>query len=173
MVPRQAQQAALAPVREAMRQHAADRAALRLGQARATAGATVEAAHAAARATIESARAGGIEQAKPVAAAELHRGRQAARSIELDAALATREQIAGRIRTAVLALRDDPDYPRLRDRIAVRAAAAAGPGAQITEHPLGGVIARAGGVVVDCSLPRLAERAITALDARIAGLCGS
>ena len=46
------------------------------------------------------------------------------------------------------------------------------PWAVVSEHPDGGVIARAGGVVVDCSLPRLADEAIAALAARIDLICG-
>lgn len=166
------QDAALAPVRDAMLQQASEQAEQVIGQARAAAEATVARARGAARDALEAARASGAEQGQPVAAAELSRGMRTARSIELAAALATHDQIAARIRQAVLALHDDADYPELRSRLSARAAQAAGPGARITEHPQGGVIARAAAIVVDCSLPRLADRAIAALDARITGLCG-
>ena len=119
------------------------------------------------------ARADGAEQARPVAAAELSRSRRAARSVALGANLVAHDEMAGRIRAAVLGLRDEPGYPELRDRLARAARQAAGPRAEVSEHPAGGVIARAGGVVVDCSLPRMADRAIEALGPRIAGLCGS
>jgi hypothetical protein len=167
-----AQGAELRPVGEAMLRHASERAANVLAAARAVAEATVTAARTAAQEAIESARADGIEQAQPVAAAELNRSRQAARSVELGAESAARDQIRRRIRAAVLALHEDADYPQLRARLSAKAAVTAGSGAQITEDPRGGVIARAGGVVVDCSLPRLADRAIAALDARITELCG-
>ena len=90
----------------------------------------------------------------PVAAAELSRSRRAARSVALGADLAAHDEIAGRIRAAILGLRDEPGYPELRDRLASAARRAAGPRAEISEHPAGGVVARAGGVVVDCSLPQ-------------------
>lgn len=165
--------AALQPVRDAMLQSAAERAEQALGRARAAADATVAAARREADAAIAAARASGIAEAEPAAAAELNRSRQAARSVALHAALGAHEQVAGRIRAAVLALRGQPDYPRLRDALAARASLAAGRGAQVTEHPQGGVIARAGGTVVDCSLPRLADRAVEVLGARICRLCGS
>lgn len=173
MAARTTQDAALRPVREAMLRRAQERAEQVTGQARAAAEATVEAARESASDAIEAGRLGGIEQARPVAAAEISRGRRAARSVELGAALAAHEQIARRITAAVLALREDADYPRLRAGLSARAAQLAGPGAQITEHPQGGVIARADGIVVDCSLPRLADRAVEALGAEISGLCGS
>jgi hypothetical protein len=91
----------------------------------------------------------------------------------LEAQQATYQQLEERIKSAVLALRDQPDYPRLRDRLTEIAAGAAGPGAVITLHPDGGAIATAPGVVVDCSLGRLADRAIEALRARIAALCSA
>ena len=165
--------AALQPVRDAMLRSAAERARQVLDGARAAADATVAAARQEASAALAAARASGIAQAQPVAAAELNRSRQAARSVALGAALAGHEQVAGRIRAAVLALADEPDYPRLRDGLAARAGLAAGRGAQVTEHPQGGAIARAGGTIVDCSLPRLADRAVEALGTRISGLCGS
>jgi hypothetical protein len=71
----------------------------------------------------------------------------------------------------VLALRDDDEFPLLRRRLAEMALRAAGPGARVADHADGGVVATAPGVVVDCSLGRLADRAIAALDARIAELC--
>lgn len=169
---RTTQDAAIQPVRDAMLRGAADHAGQVVAQARAVAEATVTAARDAAQAAVADARASGIAQATPVAAGELNRSRQAARAVSLGAARAAHEEIAGRIRAAVLALRDEPGYPRLRDALAARAAQAAGPDAQVADHPEGGVIARAGGVVVDCSLPRLADRAVEALAAQIAELCG-
>ena len=152
--------AALAPVRAAM-----------LERARARADAVIARARAEADAAVEQARADGAAQARPAAAAEVSRSRRAARAAVLQRELALREDLAARIATAIRGLRDGPEYPRLRSRLAEAAGRAAGPGAVITEHPDGGVIARAGGVVVDCSLPRLADRVVAALGGRIAELC--
>ena len=167
------QDAALEPVRAAMLQRAARRADQIAGQARAAAAALAAEARGNADAVVERARADGAARARPVAAAELSRSRRAARSVSLGANLAVYDEIAGRIRAAVLGLRDEPGYPALRDRLAGAASQVAGPQAEVSEDPAGGVVARAGAVVVDCSLPRMADRAVAALGPRIARLCGS
>ncbi len=166
------QDAALEPVRAAMLRRAAERADLITGQARDAAATLVTQARRNADAAVAQGRADGAAQAAPVAAAELSRSRRAARSVALGANLAAHDEIAARIRAAVLGLRDEPGYPELRDRLASAARQAVGPRAEVSEHPAGGVVARAGGMVVDCSLPRLADRAVAALGPRIARLCG-
>jgi vacuolar-type H+-ATPase subunit E/Vma4 len=173
MSPLATQDAALEPVRAAMLRRAAEQADRITGQARDSAQAVVAEARRVADAALAQARAEGDAQARPVAAAQLNRSRRAARSVALGARLAAHDEIAGRIRSAILRLRDEPGYPELRDRLARAAGQAAGPQAEVSEHPAGGVVARAGGVVVDCSLPRLADRVVEALGPRIAGLCGS
>ncbi len=95
-----------------------------------------------------------------------------ARSAGLSAERSSHDAIAAQIRAAVLGLRDQPGYAQLRDRLVVLATRTAGPGAVVSEHRQGGVVARGTSAVADCSLPRLADRAIAALDARIAELCG-
>jgi hypothetical protein len=142
-----------------------------LADARRQATELVARAQRAGEAELIRAREQGAEQAAPLAAAERSRSRHRARSAVLDARLVVRDQLAGQIRAAVCALRNDPDYPLWRERLAGLAARAAGPAAAVTEHPEGGVVARSAGVVVDCSLPRLADRAVDALGSRIAGMC--
>ncbi len=166
------QRAALEPASAELLRRAAQEATDILAVASDEADALLARARRDAEAEVERARAAGAAQAEPVAAAELGRSRRTARSAMLGAELRTHDEIAGQIRSAVLGLRDEPGYPALRDRLAAMARRRAGPGAQVTEHPDGGVIARTGGVVVDCSLPRLADRAIEELGTRIAGLCG-
>jgi hypothetical protein len=166
------QEAALEPVRTAMLRNAAEQAGRTVAEAETAAQVLLADAYREADAAIARARASGIAEAEPVAAAMLNRSMRAARSVALSAALAEHNSVAERIRTAVLALRDAPDYPRLRDDLAQLARQAAGTDAEINELPEGGVIARASGVVVDCSLPRLADLAVAALRTRIARLCG-
>ncbi len=173
MTLRARQEAALEPVRADLLRRAEQDAAQVVAMARDAAAATVTRAQREADAAMAMARASGAAQARPVAMAELSRSRQAARSVTLGADVAIRGEIVRRIKDAVLGLRDEPDYPLLRRRLSALAARAAGPGAVVTEHPQGGVIAQAAGVTVDCSLPRLADRAIVAIDARIAALCRS
>jgi len=162
-----AQQAALAPVRAAMLRRAGAQAQELVGDAHRAAGALLAQARAAAADAVTRAQQEGRARAAPLAAAERHRGRRQARAILLAAELRASDELAGRIRAAVLGLRDEPGYGELRDRLAALAGRAAGPGAAVSEHPAGGVIARAPGVLVDCSLPRLAERAVEALNPRI------
>lgn len=173
MTLRARQEAALGPVRAEMLRQAAQDAAEAVTRARDDAAATITRARQEADAAVAKARADGAAQAGPVAMAELSRSRQVARSVALGADVTIRDEVVRRIKDAVLALRDEPDYPLLRERLGELAARVTGPGAVVTEHPQGGVIARADGVTVDCSLPRLANRAIAALDTRIAALCGS
>jgi hypothetical protein len=165
------QVAALEPVRADLLRHAAREAGAALTRARQEAAAMIAAASGDAEAAVAAAAQDGAAQALPVAAAELSRSRRAVRSAALGRETRMRDELAWRIRQAVCALRDDPDYPQFRDRLAELARRTAGPDAVVSEHPDGGVIARAGGVVADCSLPRLADRAVAALGTRIAGLC--
>jgi hypothetical protein len=167
------QQAALAPVREAMLGRAAEQAGQIVADAQRAARALGAEARRAAADAMARAQQEGWAQAEPLAAAERHRGRRQARAIALGAELRARDEVADAIRAAVLGLRDQPGYGELRDRLAALAGRAAGQGATVSEHADGGVIAHAPGVLVDCSLPRLAERVIEVLDPRIRELQAS
>lgn len=165
------QDAALAPVRAAMLRQATERAERTVARASSAAEALIAQARHDAGAAVARARADGAAQAGPLAAAERNRSRRESRSVALTAERLTHDELAGQIRSAVCGLRDGPGYRELRDRLADLARRAAGPDAEVTEHPGGGVTARAAGVVVDCSLPRLADRAIEVLGPHIARLC--
>ncbi len=167
------QDTALEPVRTALATTADARAARTVEAAQAAAGALQTDAQRAADETVARAAAEGVAGARPAAMAELARSRRAARSMVLEADRAAQQYLAERIRAAVLALRNEAGYPQLRDRLSELAAGAAGPGAVLADHPDGGVIATGPGVVVDCSLGKLADRAIAALGARIAELSAS
>jgi cell division septum initiation protein DivIVA len=167
------QDAALEPVRTALAIAADARVTSTLAAAEAAAAALLTAAQRAADEAVSRAAAEGAADARPAAMADLARSRRTARSMALEADRATEQYLADRIRAAVLALRDEAGYPPLRDRLSKMAASAAGPGAALADHQDGGVIATAPGVVVDCSLGKLADRAIAALGARIAALCAA
>ena len=167
------QQAAVEPVSAAMLRRATAEAETILATARRDAAALLAAARRDAKAAIGQARADGIAQAAPVAAAERSRGRHAARQTLLVAERGLRHEAERRIRAAVLGLRDQPGYGELRDRLTALSRTAAGPGAVVSEHPAGGVVAHAPGVFVDCSLPRLADRVIGDLGPQISELCAS
>ncbi|HEX5189172.1 MAG TPA: hypothetical protein VFW16_06515 [Streptosporangiaceae bacterium] len=167
------QNAALDPVRTALAAAAEARAASTVAAAEAAAAALITDAQRSADEAVARAASEGAADARPAAMAERARSRRRARSMALQADRATQQYLAERIRAAVLAVRDGAGYPRLRDRLSDMAAGAAGPGAVLADHPDGGVIATAPDVVVDCSLGKLADRAIAALGPRIAVLTAS
>ena len=125
--------------------------------------ATMAAARAQVADLVGAARREGAADAAAMLAADRARGRREARRIELSARQEVWDQLRSRARAAVTALRDDPGYGRLRDRLAARARELAGPDAVISEPPDGGVVAVSAGRRWDLSLPVLAERAVDAL----------
>jgi vacuolar-type H+-ATPase subunit E/Vma4 len=165
------QDAALAPTRAVLLRRAAEHAEQVVAQADQAARALVARARQDAETAVAQARSQGAAQAGPLAVAERSRSRRESHSVALAAELRIRDELAARIRSEVCGLRDGPGYGDLRDRLADLARQVAGRGAEITEHPEGGVTARTAGVVVDCSLPRLADRVIEALGPQIARLC--
>jgi vacuolar-type H+-ATPase subunit E/Vma4 len=162
--------AALEPVRQRLRRDAEDQAARLLTAARAEAADIVAQAHRDAAATLAEAHSVAAAKAAPVTAAELRRARDAARSAVLTAQRAAHDELHSRVRDGVAALTSEPGYDRLLRAITSRARQAAGPGAQFAAAPDGGVIARAPGLVVDCSLARLADLAIAELGPEVAEL---
>jgi hypothetical protein len=171
MTLRSRQAAALEPVRAALLSQASQQAAMTVSLATDTAAALLARARQDADDAVAIAAADGAAEAKLVATAVLTRARRNARSVSLRADAATRQYLVRRIRSAVLALRDQADYPLLRDRLIELAGNVAGPDAVVTEHADGGVIARVPGIVVDCSLGRLADQAIANLETQIAACC--
>lgn len=165
------QQAALEPVRAAMLRRATAEAQAITATAHQRATALLAAARHDGEAALRRARADGMALAAPLAAGERARARRTARAALLAVERSIRTEAESRIRAAILSLPGQPGYGELRDRLAALARAAAGPGAVVRDHPGGGVIAHAPGVLVDCSLPRLAERLIDALAPQITELC--
>ncbi|HYB15459.1 MAG TPA: V-type ATP synthase subunit E [Streptosporangiaceae bacterium] len=162
-----AEAAALAPVRTRI-----------LREARMEADRIVELAHAEAAAIVRQARRSADEavalawtrgqaDGAQAAAAERSRGREQARLILFGAQREAHEELRGQVLAAVGGLRDEPGYERLLSRLTAMAARTAGPDAAITVQPTGGVIARSRGVVVDCTLPKLASLAVDALGSEV------
>ncbi len=156
-------EAGLEPVRAALLSAARAEAAAVLAAADEAAAATAAAAGTQVADLVAAARAEGAADAAAMLTADRARGRREARRIELAARQEVWGQLRGRARVTVTALRADPAYDRLRDRLAARARQLAGPGAVLTEPPEGGVVAVASGRRWDLSLPALAERAVDAL----------
>jgi hypothetical protein len=67
-------------------------------------------------------------------------------------------------------LRRTTGYPGLRERLERLAGVLLGPGTEVTEHPGGGVVARAPGRWVDLSLAALADRALDRLGGEVRSL---
>jgi vacuolar-type H+-ATPase subunit E/Vma4 len=157
----------LSPVREHMLHSARTEADRILAEARSQAASILRQARRSAEEAVEGARAGGRAEAAPAAAAERSRGREQARSIMLGARREAHRELRDRVLAAAVALRGEPGYERLLGRLSVMAAAAAGPDPAVALQPAGGVEARSDGVVVDCTLPRLAALAVDALGDRV------
>jgi vacuolar-type H+-ATPase subunit E/Vma4 len=162
--------AALEPVRQRLRRDAQDEAARLRAAAHAQAAAIVAQAQQDATAALAQAAARAAAIADPLTTAELRRARDEARSAVLTAQRAACDDLRSRVRTAVAALPAEQGYDRLLHRITRLAERAAGPDAQATLAPDGGVIARRAGVIVDCSLERLADLAVTELGAAVTEL---
>jgi vacuolar-type H+-ATPase subunit E/Vma4 len=158
---------ALAPVRTRMLRHATNQAAGILADARREADAIVARARRSAEAAVTQARAAGRLEAAVLAAAERSRGRSEARSVLLSARRAAHDELRSRVRAAVGGLRGEPGYDQLLDQLTRMTRLAAGPDATLTVPQDGGVVARSRSVVVDCSLPRLADLAVQALGPRV------
>jgi len=162
-----AQAAALAPVRAHMLRAAGTEAGRIVAQARVDAAATVRNARRDADEAVAGARAQGRADGARAAAAERSRGREQARSIVLGAQREASEELRGQVLDAVGGLETELGYPQLLAVLTAMAAWAAGPGATVTIQPAGGVVARSRGVVVDCTLPRLAGLAVDALGGQV------
>jgi vacuolar-type H+-ATPase subunit E/Vma4 len=145
-----------------------------LAQARAEAAALLDAAgreagqrRAAARTDAESLlRRAAAEREAAAAAARARsrlRARRDARAIVLRARREAYEELRAAAQTAAAGLCAQPGYPRLRERLAAAAREQLGPDAEVTEPAGGGVLARAGERLVDCSLPTLVERCLAGL----------
>ena len=158
-----APEAGLAPTRARMLRDAADQATQILADARREANAIAAQARQDAERTVSLAGAAGRAQAVPQAAAVRRQAGRDARSALLGAQREAYGELRARVRAAVDGLRSEPGYERLLEALTKMARLEAGSGATVAVSEDGGVVARSPGVLVDCSLPRLADLAIEAL----------
>jgi vacuolar-type H+-ATPase subunit E/Vma4 len=161
---------ALGPVRAHMLRRATEQADRLLADARREADAIISQGRLSAERVVSQAREAGRREAAELAAAERSRGRSDARSVLLGARREMHEEFRRRVHAAVTGLRDEPGYDQLLERLTVMARQAAGPGTALTTSAAGGVEARSADVLVDCSLPRLADLAVGALAADVPAL---
>lgn len=162
-----AQEAALAPVRAYLLAAARREASRVLAAARTEADGIVGQARRAGEETVAAARSEGQAQAASLEAAERNRGWSQARLIVLGARRAAQVRLREQVMAVAAGLPDEAGYAGLVERLSGLAARAAGPDATVTESHAGGVVARSGQVVVDCSLPRLADLATGMLGGRV------
>ena len=161
---------ALSPVKESLLANACCDADQLVEQARSDAATTLALAQKQADGIRAEARARGEADAEEILGAERARARREARSIVLNAQREVEEELRTRVRTAVVALIDDIDYPKMRAVLDRRARELLGPDATIVEHSSGGVVAQTRGHRAVLSLEALADYAVERLDARIDGL---
>jgi vacuolar-type H+-ATPase subunit E/Vma4 len=158
---------ALALVTERLQRDAEARADRIRAAARAEAAAIVARAREQEATTIAAASAVAAEMAGPLTDSTLRQAHETARSALLAAQREACEELRAHVQAAVAGLPDQPDWDQLGQRIAGIAAEAAGPDARLSPEPDGGFVARTPGVVVDCSLSRLADLALAELGARV------
>ncbi len=159
----------LDPVRQVRLARARAEAERLLAQARDEAAETVAAAHSEAETTVAEARRQGSRDAAVENEGSGSESARAAREAVLAARREACDSLARTAEAAVLALRENPAYPRLLEALRAAALAQLGPGASVELDPrrYGGVIARAGHRRVDYTLPVLAQRCVDALGPRI------
>ena len=126
-------------------------------------------ARAEAEANVARARATGEAEGRIAAARDTARRGAAARMAVLSARREVYEELCARAHESVLALRTDPEYPDLLERLAEAARQALGSDAEVDLDPpgVGGASARAGTRSIDFTLPSLTNRCIADLGPRL------
>lgn len=165
-----AEAAALAPVRAYMLRQARTEADRIVAAARTAATTILQQARRSADEAVALARTQGQSDGASAAAAEQSRGREQARSILLGARREALDELRGQVQATVSGLPDEPGYERLLAELTALAGRVAGPDATVTVQPAGGVVAQSRTVVVDCTLPRLADLAVETLGRQVRDL---
>jgi hypothetical protein len=152
--------AALAPVRAALAEHARSEGTRALADADAAVVAERAAATAEAERILARARAAGAADANAFAAAERARIDREVREGVLRARREEYDSLHHAARAAAAALRLAPDYPRLRQALVSYARFLLGTDAVVLDSGDGGVVGSAPGRRADLSLATLADRAV-------------
>lgn len=161
---------ALHPVRAGLLRAAHDDADTLSARAEREAAARLDQARAEARAILEDARRQGEADGADAARDRLVRARREARSRTLSARREPYEELRREAAERVRELRRADGYPLLRERLERHARVLLGPGAELTEHTDGGVVAQVPGRRVDLSLTALADRALDSMGAEVRSL---
>lgn len=162
--------AALAPIRAALRE-----------ASRVSAAAIVDGAEAQASAILDDAK----RQAELIRQAAVESGEQAARSeatlrsagvrrraheTVLRQQSALRLELQEQTRRAAVALRDDPRYPALLEALSRRCRELLGPETTVEESADGGIQGHAGSRMVDLSLPVIAAETLESMGSEVSAL---
>jgi vacuolar-type H+-ATPase subunit E/Vma4 len=158
-----ASDAALEPVRQALRATAERQAAELREDARRQAGDLVDAARTEASRILAAAAQEGVEAARAEAALRASRVRREAHELVLAQRNSLLQELRHRVKENAVHLQADPRYPGLVKVLTDQCLELLGPQAVVTESPSGGVIARAGSRQLDLSLPVLAELALESM----------
>jgi vacuolar-type H+-ATPase subunit E/Vma4 len=160
------------PARDALLADARERARQLHEQAEEQARELIAQAHRDGEELIARAREEGFAAGRAQAAHDAGRERALARWEVLAAQRAVYDEVCRRARTEVMAVRDEPGYPELLERLSAAARRELGDGAELEIDPpgLGGVRARAGSRRVDHMLPALADRCVRDLGPALAQL---
>ncbi len=157
--------AALEPVRRALRSAAEQQASELKDEAGRQAGALLDAARAEAAAILAAATRESEDAARSEAALRSARARRQAHELVLAQRSSLRLELHRRVREAAAGLTSDPRYPELVTRLTEQCRQLLGPDAGVSESPEGGVVAEAGPRRLDLSLPVLAEMTLDATPA--------
>ena len=157
----------LAPLRSALLAHAHRDADEVLAAADRDVAATLAAARTEAAELLADARARGAADAEAILVGERAHAARESRSIVLEQRRLAYDDLRRRARDAVSALRSDPAYPALLDRLRERACEALGPDVRIREHDRGGVVAEAGTRRVEYTLDSLADDCLDRMGAHV------
>jgi hypothetical protein len=160
----------LEPVRQARLARSRAEAARLLAQARQEAAAAVAAAELEAQRVVDDARELGRRESAVRDEEHAAHSVSEARELVLAAQRLAWESLTAAAVEAASALRAEPGYPELLDRVRALGRAQLGQGASEQEGDGGGVILRAGSRRVDYSLPALARRGLQELGGRVTEL---
>lgn len=162
----------LQPVRDALLADARSEAGELLSAARNAADALVAEAESAAEAEVAKATHRNEQAAAASLEHELARAKNDARRAILRAQAQIQHDLVDDVRVAALALRNEPRYPALLDRLEDMARIQLGESVEIERDPPGegGVRGTAGNRRVDYTLGALADRAVGALAEEVAQL---
>ncbi len=155
--------AALAPVRAALRSAAEDHALKLSDAARRKAVELLDAARSQAAQIVKAAALEGETAARSEAALQSSRVRREAREMVLSKRSSVREELRRQLRESASALQAESLYPQLIKALSERCLLLLGPSTTVTESPEGGVIAESDSRRLDLSLPLLAEMCLDSM----------